>query len=192
MFGGTGGFAQTPDVLSRLHPGRKPVSLQRSPTRKEAVLARPTGPSARKSGSGRYPPTGAETLPATPVFRAALSLQEEAERASSARGPAPPSPGRVRGGGTRPPPHPEGAGADLRHKGGRSEERGPVGAGPWGYLRAGGQQGREGRACIPNPTPATSGTAPRARPIPPALFRTRKRPLDWDAVTQGRGAGAPG
>lgn len=94
MFGGTGGFAQTPDVLSRLHPGRKPVSLQRSPTRKEAVFARPTGPSARKSGSGvflrqeqkPYPPRRSSGQ------RSACRRRRSGLRAPAGR--APPSPGR--------------------------------------------------------------------------------------------------
>lgn len=160
--------------------------LAKIPVRKRSGVRWPRqGPSARKSGS-------------SVIYRPWPRSRNPARQAGPI-GSAPPAeggggglraplaqhlpPGGVRGGGTRPPPHLEGAGADLRHKGGRREERGPVGTGPWGYLRAGGQQGPEGRACTPNPTPATSGTAL------PALFRpVSSVQAHWTGtVTQGRG-----
>lgn len=87
MTGGTGGFAQTPGVLSRLYPGRKRVSWQRSPTRKEAVFVRPTGPSAHKSGSGVIYQPEQKPYPPRWSYPQRSARWRRRRRASSARGP---------------------------------------------------------------------------------------------------------
>lgn len=91
----------------------------------------------------------------------------------SAAGPAPPSPGGVGGGGTRPPPHPKGAGTGFSTKrdGMRSEGR-------LGQIRRGAREraadgAREGCAHIPPaaaPSPAHSADS---FPDPEAPDRTR-------------------
>lgn len=71
MTGSTGSFAQTPDVLSRFYPGRKWVSLQRSPSGKEAVFVGPDrarAPVNQVPALSTGPGPGAETLPAKLVL----------------------------------------------------------------------------------------------------------------------------
>nr|XP_012423953.1 PREDICTED: collagen alpha-1(I) chain-like [Odobenus rosmarus divergens] len=198
---GIGGFSQTPDVLNRPLPGRKRVFPPTSPVGKGAVLAAQAGPSAHKSGSGRYLATGAGTHPTELGLPASVSSKEE--EASSERRRAGHLPLRAgsegRAPATAPPqglwgrrPHKEGRGEERRRGGGRVRK----GARELGSFppRRGGPPGA-GRACPdpPSPTALTPGHRnPRAQPRTPAPFPTPKRGARPTGDCRGRARGALG
>lgn len=200
MAAGTGGFAQTPAVTSR-EETRFLTTIPRSPTRKEAVFACPTGPSAHKSGpSVIY--RRREQKPDPPRCsdgQAVLSLQEEAglERPRARNPPLLRAGSEGAGPDHRPTPRALWPTCGTKREGERNAGRLGLVRGATYELAA--SRAERGVPASPIP-PASSGTTPRAGPVLRALFRTWKRsasferpgPLGWDAVTQGRGAGARG
>lgn len=179
MRAGTGGFAQTPDVLSRLQPGRKRVSLQKSATRREAVFARPAGPSAHKSGSGvifrqEHKPSQSSWASGQ---RSARRRRRRRRRAVSAGEPGTSLPGRGPRGRdpTTAPPQGRWGGLPHRGEGQRGTQTG------WGGSAGVSESPRPkgpGGACLhpPSHPPHPGYRAPGARSILPVPFLTQKRP----------------
>lgn len=164
---GIGGFAQTPDAPNRLQPGRKRLSF----ARKEAVLACWQSGGSINQAPGviwrqEQKPSESSRLPGSP--------QSEAEAGWSARGRCTSPSGRGRGGGTRPPPHPEDAPVSRTTKG----EKGRGYAGSWESVC-------RGRGVARLPSSVGACLVPKPTPVPPPALRSEPRAPYW---TQKRAA----
>ena len=134
---GTGGFSLTPDALNRPQPGRRRVPHPKHPRSEKKRCSLPR--------LGRGPINQAPGVifrqaqkPTKPSRASGQRSARRRRRAVSASGPGTSLGGRGRRGGTRPPPHPEGAGAVGSTKRGDGKRKaGGWAAGPRGCPRAG-------------------------------------------------------
>lgn len=196
---GTGGFSLTPDALNRPQPGRRRVPHPKHPRSEKKRCSPPR--------LGRGPINQAPGVifrqaqkPTKPSRASGQRSARRRRRAVSASGPGTSLGGRGRRGGTRPPPHPEGAGAvgsTKRGKGrgrpaggrrARGGAREPGGSPP----RPGGPRGAGGACPDPlsrsPPHPPTAG----AQPGTPAPFPTPKRRARPPGDSRGQARGARG